>query len=58
MKHIHKCNSCKIYTLKEKCPSCSSSTEVPRPPKYSPTDKYASYRRVVRKKELSDKKLL
>ncbi|HZE77880.1 MAG TPA: RNA-protein complex protein Nop10 [Nitrososphaeraceae archaeon] len=51
MKHlIRKCSSCKIYTLKYSCPKCSSSTHEPHPPKYSPEDRYASYRTIDRYK--------
>ncbi|HLC51619.1 MAG TPA: nucleolar RNA-binding Nop10p family protein [Candidatus Nanoarchaeia archaeon] len=42
MKHIMKCPSCKKYTLKSEC---CITTVLPRPPKYSPEDKYGEYRR-------------
>lgn len=55
MKHLLKCNACKIYTMKPICPQCGEKTLAPKPPKYSPLDKYAHYRRVAsfeqRKKE-------
>ncbi len=44
-KHILFCYDCEKYTMKDKCPSCGSTTARPRPPKYSPDDKYAEYRR-------------
>ncbi len=44
MKHLMRCPKCRTYTLKESC-SCSAKTIMPKPPKYSPDDKYASYRR-------------
>lgn len=47
MKHLFICNSCKDYTLKELCPKCKQKTSMPKPPKYSPEDKYAKYRRVT-----------
>ncbi|MEM0272517.1 MAG: RNA-protein complex protein Nop10 [Thermoprotei archaeon] len=37
---MHKCGSCGIYTLKNKCPRCSQSTQSAHPPKFSPEDKY------------------
>jgi H/ACA ribonucleoprotein complex subunit 3 len=41
--------------MKEVCPLCGNKTSVPKPPKYSPEDKYAKYRRQAtfedRKKE-------
>jgi len=41
---ILRCPSCGSYGLKEAC-SCGSTRIAPRPPKYSPEDKYADYRR-------------
>ena len=55
--HIHHCNSCKIYTLEQKCPQCEIKTIQPKPPKFSLTDKYAGYRRKVKIKELKEKNL-
>jgi H/ACA ribonucleoprotein complex subunit 3 len=58
MKHILKCQKCGAYTMKDSCPLCGAKTETPKPAKYSPEDKYASYRRQVKKQALSDKGLL
>ncbi|MDT7890335.1 MAG: RNA-protein complex protein Nop10 [Desulfurococcales archaeon] len=45
MKHlIRKCTKCGRYTLKERCPACNSETIDPHPPRFSPEDKYVSYR--------------
>lgn len=44
MKKILKCQKCKEYTLKEKC-ACGGTAITIKPPKYSPKDKYAEYRR-------------
>jgi len=52
MKHIMQCISCKTYTLKDKCPNCNEKTIMPKPPKYSPEDKYAKYRRIAKKQIL------
>ncbi|PIN73065.1 ribosome biogenesis protein [Candidatus Woesearchaeota archaeon CG10_big_fil_rev_8_21_14_0_10_45_16] len=57
MKHILKCSSCNSYTLHEKCPQCGSKALEPKPPKFSPEDKYGSYRREIKKKELEEKGL-
>ena len=51
-----KCKKCGKYTLKQfACPKCSGEVYPPKPPKYSPEDKYAKYRRMTtleeRKKE-------
>ena len=55
MKHLFRCNSCNLYTIKEICPKCEKKASLPKPPKYSPEDKYAKYRRMTtleeRKKE-------
>ncbi|MFP3268628.1 MAG: RNA-protein complex protein Nop10 [Desulfurococcales archaeon] len=42
---MRKCESCRRYTLQqEKCPYCGGHVRVPHPPKFSPEDKYVSYR--------------
>jgi|TARA_B100001971_G_scaffold132295_1_gene122123 H/ACA ribonucleoprotein complex subunit 3 len=58
MRHIFKCPKCSCYTLKESCPGCKHKTIMPRPPKFSPEDKYGSYRRKVKTQALKDKGLL
>ncbi len=47
MKSLKKCVECGRYTLGEKCgdAKCGGETRAAHPPKYSPLDKYASYRR-------------
>lgn len=42
--HILKCEHCSSYALSETC-SCGGKRIPVLPPKYSPEDKYASYRR-------------
>lgn len=44
MLHIMKCPECKSYGLTEKC-KCGAARTKPKPPKYSPEDKYGDYRR-------------
>ena len=41
-KRILKCTVCNSYTLKEE--HCKAKTISPKPSKYSPDDKYQSYR--------------
>jgi H/ACA ribonucleoprotein complex subunit 3 len=41
---IRKCTRCGRYTLKERCPLCGSETIDPHPPRFSPEDRYVSYR--------------
>lgn len=55
--HLFKCPSCQKYTLQETCPSCNIPAITPKPPKYSPEDKYGSYRRDIKKPELIAKGL-
>jgi len=57
MHHILKCQQCGKYTMKEEC-SCGGKAVSPRPPKFSPDDKYAEYRRKVKMKELEEKGFL
>jgi len=57
MKHILKCQKCGNYTLSEKC-ECGGKAIENKPPKYSPEDKYADYRRKVKEKEWKDKNLI
>ena len=43
MKRMRSCSVCGAYTLDER--HCANPTASPHPPKYSPEDKYAKYRR-------------
>ncbi|MEM2103084.1 MAG: RNA-protein complex protein Nop10 [Candidatus Bathyarchaeia archaeon] len=46
---LRKCGDCGKYTLnREKCPSCGGAVHVPHPAKFSPDDKYAKYRRMLK----------
>lgn len=56
--HILKCKPCGIYTMKKACPKCALETNPPRPPKYSPEDKYSNYRRIAKRPELERAGLL
>ncbi len=47
---LRKCRGCGRYTLKEVCPECGSPTTSAHPPRYSPEDKYAKYRRMAKLK--------
>jgi len=55
MEHIYLCSACMKYTLENSCPQCHQTAVLARPPKYSPEDKYASYRRLARQEELEKK---
>ena len=52
---MNKCRSCGGYTLQNKCPYCEGDLGVIYPPKYSPTDKYGKYRRLLKKQMLKTK---
>ena len=45
MKRMKRCTVCAAYTLDET--HCGMQTASPHPPKYSPADKYAAYRRAA-----------
>ena len=42
---MKKCPKCGRYTFKDVCPECGSGTVSAHPPRYSPVDRYAEYRR-------------
>jgi H/ACA ribonucleoprotein complex subunit 3 len=50
MNHILKCPACGSYGLDEKC-SCGAKRGKPKPPKYSPEDRYGTYRRKFKENE-------
>jgi len=46
---LRKCENCKKYTFsKEKCPYCGGVVRIPHPARFSPDDKYAKYRRMLK----------
>ncbi|MHA1191809.1 MAG: nucleolar RNA-binding Nop10p family protein, partial [Promethearchaeota archaeon] len=50
VKYLLKCKECNQYGLNNsennsKCSNCGGQLLNPRPPKYSPIDKYGKYRR-------------
>jgi len=45
MKKIKKCPSCEEYTLGNHCNECGGKTINPKPPRYSPEDRFGEYRR-------------
>jgi len=45
MEKLKKCINCGTYTMKEQCPKCGEKTCTAHPPKFSPEDRYARYRR-------------
>lgn len=53
---LRKCIECGKYTLKrDKCPYCGGKVKVPHPAKFSPDDKYAKYRRMLREEIKNEK---
>ena len=56
-KTILKCTKCAKYVLSELC-ECGGKAVTPKPPKYSPEDKYGEYRRKVKHSDLVDKNLV
>lgn len=49
------CPACHEYTLADTCPSCGKPTNSPRPPRYSPEDKYGKYRRQLHALDAAEK---
>ena len=46
---MRKCRECGKYTLeKNKCPYCGAKVSIPHPAKFSPDDKYAKYKGLMR----------
>ncbi|MGP3666891.1 MAG: RNA-protein complex protein Nop10 [Candidatus Bathyarchaeota archaeon] len=46
---LRRCKKCGEYTLnKISCPKCGGEVYTPAPPKFSPDDKYAKYRRMMK----------
>ncbi|TLZ51256.1 MAG: RNA-protein complex protein Nop10 [Methanobacteriota archaeon] len=43
------CREDRTYTLRDACPRCGSPTVAPLPPRYSPEDRYGSYRRRLKR---------
>jgi len=53
---LRKCKSCGEYTLNQaSCPKCGGEVYIPVPPKFSPDDRYAKYRRMM--KELAKNRM-
>jgi len=46
---LKKCRDCGTYTLREACPRCGAPAGNPMPPRYSPEDRYGSYRRRLKR---------
>ena len=46
--HIRQCPNDHTYTLLKVCPMCGAVTVSVHPARYSPQDRYGSYRRMMR----------
>ena len=57
MNEILKCKECNKYTISKQC-ICGGKAVSPQPPKYSPQDKYAKYRRKAKESERKAKGLI
>jgi H/ACA ribonucleoprotein complex subunit 3 len=44
--------------MKEICPKCGEKAIMPKPPKYSPEDKYARYRRIAKEEDRKKDELI
>ncbi len=45
---LYYCQTCEKYTMEQKCTTCNKPTSIPRPPKYTPDDKYTKYRAEIK----------
>lgn len=45
MNKINICTACSRYTMDDTCPKCAAPVHQAKPPKYSPEDRWGSYRR-------------
>ena len=46
---MRRCTGCGRYTLrKDSCPYCGGKPRIPHPAKFSPEDKYAEYKGMMR----------
>ena len=53
---LRKCIKCGRYTLKrDKCPYCGGNVKIPHPAKFSPDDRYAKYRRMLKEEAKVEK---
>ncbi len=57
MKEIRYCTTCKKHTIAEEC-GCSLNAIPVAPARYSPEDKYGSYRRKAKEEERKKQGLL
>ena len=55
--YILRCERCKRFTMKPEC-SCGGAAKTVKPPKYSPDDPYARYRRQAKRSEYENKGLI
>ncbi|MCF7872363.1 ribosome biogenesis protein [Candidatus Woesearchaeota archaeon] len=53
MVSILKCKECGSYGLNAEC-ACGAKRDPVKPPKFSPEDKYAKYRRKYKEQELEN----
>jgi H/ACA ribonucleoprotein complex subunit 3 len=51
---LRRCQECGEYTLENACPKCKAVTERAGPAKYSPEDRYGSYRRALKRQAASE----
>ncbi len=58
MNKIKFCEKCKKYTMKDECAECNENSIRRIPPRYSPDDKNAKYRRKTKKEILKKRGLL
>ncbi len=53
--YLRRCPSCGTYTLGENCSKCNVAAVVPAPARFSPEDRYGTYRRRLKRKVEAEK---
>ncbi|MHA2270615.1 MAG: nucleolar RNA-binding Nop10p family protein [Candidatus Hodarchaeales archaeon] len=50
-RRLRKCVSCGQYSLAKSCRICGNTTRIAHPPRFSIQDKYARFRRALRRQK-------
>jgi H/ACA ribonucleoprotein complex subunit 3 len=48
--YLRLCPACGTYTLRDACPACNAPANAPGPARFSPEDRYGTYRRRLKRK--------
>ncbi len=51
MVSLYYCKYCDEYTLQNRCPRCNEKTIINHPARFSPQDRYGTYRRTLKRQQ-------